>query len=461
MYHPHSPTSKLRWTRPEVLPSVSITPAPPCGDLIETVKRESLCPTVAIKHARISDVEFVASYNWVDDGSPKIIVPGKPARWAPLKTPRWLPWDSGKYYRDLNAASCPSHPLEPAIVSIMRMKPDPEPVDIVACGSTVGNLLRFVRGQDTDRQFRMLAEVVGETVHLIRRENSPTELIPDLTGFGHTFPKYYTTWENDVNKSVSHQRILKYQFGGLHLMVRFQGDGYIKPTSRKTSPKPPGGKADDCTDLLARLSELELGSSEEGHQIESPEFKVVEGGEVIPQEAVFDLKTRAHYKVDDDTLGDQLPRLWVAQVEQLIVAYHKHHKFEQIDTKNVKDDVEGWEEGNQVSLVRLVALLQLIIAQAKKSEEKKIEIVVSPGDCFEIRKQLPDAGSVLSDSVRAEWSSWLERGSGTKRQNSPYDDPEDYSDYEGPPSGSDSDDSFKDLTACDKECGYCGKCPYE
>lgn len=25
---------------------------------------------------------------------------------------------------------------------------------------------------------------------------------------------------------------------------------------------------------------------------------------------------------------------------------------------------------------------------------------------------------------------------------------------------SDENDNFKDFTACDKECGYCGQCPY-
>lgn len=26
--------------------------------------------------------------------------------------------------------------------------------------------------------------------------------------------------------------------------------------------------------------------------------------------------------------------------------------------------------------------------------------------------------------------------------------------------GDDENDVYKDLTACDKECGYCGRCPY-
>jgi DNA-directed RNA polymerase subunit H (RpoH/RPB5) len=39
------------------------------------------------------------------------------------------------------------------------------------------------------RIFRMIVELVGQTVFLVRRENSPTERIPNVRGYGHTFPE--------------------------------------------------------------------------------------------------------------------------------------------------------------------------------------------------------------------------------------------------------------------------------
>lgn len=65
-------------------------------------------------------------------------------------------------------------------------------VDIVACGSTMGNLLRFVR--NVDASFRMVLQVVGSTVFLGRKKRSPTELMQGVYGYGHTFPEAYTSW---------------------------------------------------------------------------------------------------------------------------------------------------------------------------------------------------------------------------------------------------------------------------
>ena len=103
-----------------------------------------------------------------------------------------MPEDSGTYFRDRNAARYPSHPLEPAVLASLSADPKlPDETDVVACASTLGNLLRFVRGED--RSFRMLAQMVGSTLFLTRREKSPTETIPNVRGHGHTFPEAYTT----------------------------------------------------------------------------------------------------------------------------------------------------------------------------------------------------------------------------------------------------------------------------
>jgi hypothetical protein len=99
-------------------------------------------------------------------------------------------------------------------------------LDIVGCGSTLGNLLRFCGGLDKD--FRFNVDLVGDTVFLIRKESSPTALISNICGYGHTFPEAHTIWEPEVKGSASHQRIIQYDFGGLKFMVRSESDGYLK-----------------------------------------------------------------------------------------------------------------------------------------------------------------------------------------------------------------------------------------
>ncbi|KAM0185958.1 hypothetical protein ACHAPI_011959 [Fusarium lateritium] len=420
----------------------STTPAPPLGDVIERITREGLSDNNS--RAEIENVKIVASYNWISSSSPKIMIPGQPPKWTPLKGPNKLPGDSGDYYRDVNAASYPKHPIEPAIVSVMRMNPEPIPVDIVACGSTIGNLLRFARGADLDRSFRILVEKVGDTVHLIRRENSPQEKIEGVRGFGHTFPEAYTTWDSGVKRSKSHQRILAYQFGGLDLMVRFEGDGYIRSSSPQNSRKTEKG---DALTQIQNLGITESPSDGTGN------LQVVDGGESIPQSSAFDLKTRSVMARGKDHLGEQLPRLWIAQITQFLLAYHERGLFrnENIEIKNIKADVDEWQELNQPSLKRLATLLRLIIDKVHASKDGKLEIVWSNGGSLEIRKQLPDAGNALSEPVKKQWEAWLDS---TKEEV----DSEDSGRWEKYMAALSDEES--DYTACDAECGYCGKCIY-
>ncbi|KAF4954474.1 hypothetical protein FGADI_5253 [Fusarium gaditjirri] len=434
----HRQASSRAWRAPAPVTSSS---APPLGDVIERITQDSLNSNG--DHVGIENVKLVASYNWISSSSPEIIIPGQPPRWTPPKGPNKLPGDSGEYYRDVNAAAYPKHPLEPAIVSVMKMNPDPIPVNIVACGSTIGNLLRFARGVDLDRSFRMLVETVGETVHLIRRENSPREKIEGVRGFGHTFPEAYTTWDSLVKRSTSHQRILSYQFGGLDLMVRFEGDGYISSSPVAKTVK---GHAFDEMESLGITESLSNGTGK---------LKVSDGGESVPQSSVFDLKTRSIMAREKDHLGEQLPRLWIAQVMQFILAYHERGLFRDsnIEVKNVEADITKWQDLNQPSLKRLAALLRLVIDKAHASKDGKLEIVWSNGGSLEIRRQLSGAGDVLSDPVRKQWEAWL----GSEDMNPEVSEREE----ELTAAQSDSDsDSGSDYVACDPECGYCGKCIY-
>lgn len=58
----------------------SSSPAPPLGDLLETISREEISRELSAvhEHCGITDVEFVASYNWLNEKQPKILIPGNP-----------------------------------------------------------------------------------------------------------------------------------------------------------------------------------------------------------------------------------------------------------------------------------------------------------------------------------------------------------------------------------------------
>ncbi|KAK8109231.1 hypothetical protein PG984_015032 [Apiospora sp. TS-2023a] len=427
-------------------PIVPDTPDHPLGPLVKELRSGDLASKAAQheQHAAITDCQLVASYNWTSSASPTVLMPGMPPRWTPLKEPIQLAEDSGDYFRDRNAARYPRHPLEPAVVVALSEAPEQcstVDVDLVACSSTMGNLLRFLRGEQ--KPFRILVEEIGDTMFFIRREKSPTEKIPDVRGFGHTFPEHYTTWDKSVKASTSHQRVLSYSFGGMRCFVRFEADGYL-PTADSRDHS--NAKAKEPANLDDLLSSLESATVDTGETVTSTGgLKVKSAGAKVDQSRIFDLKTRSfRRKVNQDTLSDEMPRLWVSQIPNFILAYHINGVFDDIRVQNVRAE--------------LAALLHHIRDLVRQNPAHKLELCHTadkPGT-LQLRQQLADAGNALSEEVKRRWLSaaaaadiFGEKAGGSSA---------------GSDTDSDSGISFgandgeEDFTACSDACGYCGHC---
>ncbi|KAM0282127.1 hypothetical protein ACHAQH_003167 [Verticillium albo-atrum] len=405
-------------------PTVSPSPPPPFGPEIFSISAEDLTKedTISSDEAQVTNCQLVASYNWLNKPNPTIIVPGMPPRWTPPSEPPRLREDSGIFYRDRNALRFPSHPMEPAIESILFTQPSlvtvsPTPIDIVACGSTLGNLFRFATG--SDNAFRMLIHVVGSTVHFIRRENSPQETIDDVRGYGHTFPEAYTTWDPDARDSVSHQRIVSYHFGGLRCLVRYEGDGYLPNLAGKLKPAKthPSSAASSKTDsldpsLLVNLaSTLTTSSISPATPKDSP-LTIIPSGISIPQKALFDLKTRSILSRAVDHLAKELPRLYLTQTPNFLLAHHERGVFNEMTTRDVRSRLQEWEAASAEPLCRLAGLLRRIIEIARGREDGRLEITRAEGETvLRLRAQTDGLPGVLSSGCEARWRAWL-RGEG-------------------------------------------------
>lgn len=335
------------------------------------------------------------------------------------------------------------------------MQPDvSQQTDVVACGSTIGNLLRFL--QSEDKSFRILVELVGETVFLIRRENTPRELIPDVHGYGHSFPEAYTTWDSEVKGSTSHQRVLTYRFGGLGFLVRHEGDGYIARADvdeERAASKYPTRGGFDADAELDHLSAALTGNRVTSIRPEDSHagLKIIRGGKLVSQDQIFDLKTRSIRKKEtetlEDTLGVQLSRLWVAQIPNFILAYHTRGVFDEINVKDVQEEVDNWESSHVDVLSRLAALIHHIIGLVRARSDHKLELRHGAAGILEVREQLADAGDALSKKGRLLWASGR--------------DPPSQDDSSCIDSGGWDSESEPDFTACSaNDCGYCGRCSY-
>jgi hypothetical protein len=331
-------------------------------------------------------------------------------------------------------------------------------VDVVASGSTHGNLLRFIRGQD--KRFLILVEMVEDTVFFTRRENTPDEKILDVRGFGHSFPEAYTTWDAGAKGSVSHQRLLRYQFGGLDFLVRFEGDGSLASSALNAGdgsvPDSPTASPDDLADSLM------MNSVSPATPSTSEPLKIVQTGDaIVDQATIFDLKTRSLYwKGKQDTLADEFPRFWIAQIPNFILAYHDKGLFrrEEITVQDIRGRVKKWEGDNKPALALLAPVIHRIVDLVRAQNDKKLELRHATPGRLEVREQLQGAGQALSPQVQDLWRT-IQRGESVRTEQS--DSPE-RSDKEDDDDDLNWDEgSEKDFTACSLEdCGYCGHCTY-
>ncbi|EXJ91782.1 hypothetical protein A1O3_00332 [Capronia epimyces CBS 606.96] len=482
-------------------PTTKTTTPPPRGELVTELKAEELSLSEHNHDPKIRDCSYVASYSWADGESPSptVIIPGKPPLWAPPAVNRRLEPDKGDFYRDPNAARYPSYPMEPAIQAVLKQHPQfpTQDIDIVTCTSALGNLSRFARG--VEKEFRIILARVGTTVFLVRRENSPTELISDIQGYGHSFPDEYTKWEKDVETSVSHQRIVQYRLGGLHLLVRFGVDGYLRQESASPDHQPP-----EATSSIETL-----GARSNGHAIATATGKgglqIKAGGRPIPQESIFDLKTRSQFDhltrtiKKEINLTEILPRLWMAQVPNLIVGYHDRGRFQDIRVQDMRPEIESWEVENAHHNRRLASLLQELVEMARNCRTN-LEICRSESGPLEIRRLADNGVEVLPPHLQDWWlrgpehdqeatpqedSSNLDKllGNhvrlGTGSSPNVADEEHNVADYEQHWQADEEhnvpdykehwqadsevysdDESEKDYTACSESCEYCGHCLY-
>ncbi|KAL4931844.1 uncharacterized protein BDV17DRAFT_288430 [Aspergillus undulatus] len=468
------------WSRPGRRIGAAVTGplVPELGALLATITKSDLVdqlPTSLSKNEtpNITDCKLVGSYNWLNKKSPTILVPGAPPQWTPASKANKLPEDSGSYFRDQNAARYAVHVFQPTMEAILKQNPnfDLDEIDIVACGSTLGNLRRFIA--EPEKGFRFIVEAIGSAVFLVRRENSPTQTIPAVHGYGHTFPEANTTWGQDVRNSESHQRILRYQFAGLSCLVRYEGDGYL-PNLHHPSVHNGEDAGDTPKDIVESLMSIIVSPAPSDGK---PGLTVETGGEIVPQSAIFDLKTRTARKEYTDVLRAELPRLWLAQIPNFVVGFHNSGVFRDVRVKDVRAEVSQWEREHKGDLKKLAALLKMLVAFAHGQPDGRFEVVSEGGEHgeLELREVSGDVNCCISEAMRKRWIDNGYDKKGAEGEKSPKRSEHVLKEAEGEKdeeywtgqerdedgkSGEDDSGSEEDFTACSASCGYCGHCRY-
>ncbi len=216
--------------------------------------------------------------------------------------------------------------------------------------------------------------MIGDTAFLVRKENSPTELLKDVRGYGHTFPAAYTKWDAGLEKSISHQRVITYDFGGLQCLVRFGCDGYVKNPSLASRSATVAPRE---TDLPAPSQKLQV------------EMK----GQEVDQAFIFEIKTRhVSRKV---AMQDMLPKFWITQTPGFLEAYYdKPGVFLDPQISDVKPEVDGWEKENGTALKRFHAVLMRIRDIVSNADNGCVEVSWQGSGPLKITQALPEDGEL-------------------------------------------------------------------
>lgn len=256
--------------------------------------------------------------------------------------------------------------------------------------------MRFASAQE--KPFRFDADFEGDTVFFIRKERTPTETIDNLRGYGHTFPEHYTTWDRDVGGSCSHQRIVEYDFADLHILVRSESDGYVKEKDEGTRPMN-ASKDNVQSSLDETFTKLGVGSTPSVSDQAKLDLRMQ--GVKRPQSQIFDLKTRRELNIFD--MEEILPRLWVNQTPNFLLAYHEFGLFKRPQVSNVKDQVLEWQERNTTLLSKLHVIIKRIMEIVKDSEDHRVEVSWDGKGPLRVTEQIKEGNRVLPIDLLQKW----------------------------------------------------------
>ena len=330
--------------------------------VLAEISRQDLLALSMPALASITDVKHLSSYNWIEAPTPTIAVPGSPALWSPLTTPRQLNKDSGFHYIAQNAARLPDTPLEPLFRALYITNPsfDIRSTDVVTDRNNIRKLHSFINpgssrnGRET---FAINVEVAKNTAIFCRVETATQEFIQphEFKGFGHEFEKTYTTCQ--ISDSTGHHRIISYRFDDLNFIVRHETDGYVD--ARTGIPSDSKEPDKDVLPIMLGSLSLSPASSASSTTPTGTKLTIKREGQVVPLESTLEIKTRVFHKRLETQ--DVAPQLWVSQTPKLVRAYHNHGTFETPEVEDVAAMIKGWEERNQRDLRKLAALIKKIV----------------------------------------------------------------------------------------------------
>ena len=325
----------------------------------------------------LSNFSVVASYNWLDEPQPTVLVPGIPPIWSPPSDVPVLEPDTGARYIDQNKDRMPNSPFEPLICAIQAHRPDFDfsAVDVITDRRSIRQLYGYINGEK--KGFAFGIEVVGDTIIFTRDEPQSRETFPPnkFIGYRQSFEEAYTKLHVVAQGSTSHHRLITYKLGELRFLVRSGTDGY-RPSAVGDLQDPSLGSHNSEDQFTKNIKTLSLKKRLPTTLTASRSDKLIvkKGGFDIPQAAVLELSTHAAAK--PSIIESKMVDLYFVQTSCFVEASFRSSgprnnlalqraRFEDIKIQDVAQSSQQWEKEHQNGLRRLIDLLKQITSGAR------------------------------------------------------------------------------------------------
>ncbi|EIT77064.1 hypothetical protein BDV35DRAFT_193153, partial [Aspergillus flavus] len=323
------------------------------GDVLGGIPLDSIQPRDGITTK--VDLATLTSYNLLPKQRKTIVVPGSPSIWRPPNTPRKVKADAGKYQMDPNRHVFPKCSLEPLFRALSLTQPNMKlnDIDLVTDRRNLRLLLGFVSAKKNT--FRIDVEVVNNTVLFSCWTPKAVNYVKGFHGYGHEFEKVSTRQPKAVRNSLTHNRIIRYMFGDVKIIMRYEVDG--------------------CTgsdkDIRTAMPISEVQRTPTG-------YTVLKCGQLVSPSRIIEIKTGAAGK--NLVISKNTEQLWFSQTPFLCAGhYDEVGNFTSITKKNhlKLGTLQKWENSHQEQLKKLATLLRVIVELAKAAAWKKFALVSS------------------------------------------------------------------------------------
>jgi len=242
--------------------------------------------------------------------------------WNSRAAPFQLTPDRETQFVNQNAYRVPASPFAPLFAAADALGYGDSgwaDVDVVSDRNSLRKLVRWAGG-NAARDFRIDLELAGaSTMFLVRWEKRDREA-PSGYSYGHRFEEETTNAAAGCADTVGHHRIVKYDYFGLKMVVRFEVDACLQTAKAKRSTEA------GLDDLLGAMS-VRAPSAEAAP---GTTVRVVKAGTAVPQSALLELTTRSANYIAQFDWDEALPQLYLSGTPHLRIGVHERGRFVEV-----------------------------------------------------------------------------------------------------------------------------------